>query len=66
MAGLFGRKALDDRQPMGMRRLSEGALAEQSVADAAARSGPVASDTEEMAQFRPLLAGTRLERAPLR
>ena len=63
---LFGRKALGASEPFGMKRMSNEAYNEQSVATTAELAAPVQGDTEEIALIRPLLARTRLEKLPLR
>lgn len=49
-----------------MKRMSDEAYAEQSVATTTEFAAPLEGDSPEVALFRPLLARTRLERAPLR
>lgn len=63
---LFGSKALGASEPFGMKRMSDEAYNEQSLATTTEFADPVEGDTDEMALFRPLLARTRLERLPLR
>lgn len=63
---LFGSKTLGASEPFGMKRMSDEAYNEQSVATTAELAAPVQGDTEEMALIRPLLARTRLEKVPLR
>lgn len=63
---IFGKKALDERSPGGMKRMSQNALLEQYPATLTELAGPVNSDDETMAIFRPLLAQTRLQKLPLR
>lgn len=60
---LFGKKALEDRSPMGMNRLD---VPEMYPATTDEWALPIESDTPEMAMLRPLLAKTQLEKAPLR
>ena len=63
---LFGKKTLGASEPFGMKRMSDEAYNEQSVATTAELAAPVQGDTDEMALIRPLLARTRLEKLPLR
>ena len=63
---LFGNKALGASEPFGMKRMSDEAYNEQSVATTTEFAEPVGGDSEEVARFRPLLARTRLEKLPLR
>ena len=63
---VFGKKALQAAEPFGMKRMSDQAYAEQSVATTTELALPVEGDSETVAMFRQLLAKTRLERAPLR
>ena len=63
---LFGSKALGASEPFGMKRMSDEAYNEQSVATTTDFADPVEGDTEEVALFRPLLAKTRLENVNLR
>ena len=63
---LFGKKALQAAEPFGMKRMSDQAYAEQSVATTTELALPVDGDSQTIAAFRPLLAKTRLERPPLR
>jgi len=63
---LFGVKALEERSPGGMKRMSEEALLEQYPATLTEFAEPVNGDDEVMASFRPLLAQTRLQKMPLR
>ena len=63
---VFGKKALQAAEPFGMKRMSDQAYAEQSVATTTELASPVDGDSQTVATFRPLLAKTRLERAPLR
>lgn len=63
---LFGSKALGASEPFGMKRMSDEAYNEQSLANTTEFADPVEGDTDEVALFRPLLAKTRLERLPLR
>lgn len=63
---IFGNKALEERSPGGMKRMSEEAMLEQYPATLTEFAAPVDSDDETMAVFRPLLAQTRLQKLPLR
>ena len=63
---LFGNKALEERAPGGMKRMSDEALLEQYPATLTEFAAPVDSDDGTVANFRPLLAQTRLQRLPLR
>ena len=66
VGALFGRKALQAAEPFGMKRMSDEAYAEQSIATLTELAAPLAGDSEDVRLFRPLLARTRLEKAPLR
>ncbi|EFN54294.1 hypothetical protein CHLNCDRAFT_135883 [Chlorella variabilis] len=63
---LFGRPALDDPTPFGLKRVSEEAAKElyPAVTDTFAES--LSGDNEDVAKLRPLLAQTQLESVPLR
>lgn len=63
---LFGNKALEERSPGGMKRMSDEALLEQYPATTTEFAEPLTSDDQTMAAFRPLLAQTRLQKLPLR
>jgi hypothetical protein len=63
---VFGSKALEASEPLGMKRMSEEAYNEQSVATTTEFAAPLQGDTAEVALIRPLLAKTRLELKPLR
>lgn len=63
---LFGNKALGATEPFGMKRMSDEAYNEQSLATTTELAEPVEGDNEEVALLRPLLAKTRLEKLPLR
>eukprot|EP01026_Neomeris_dumetosa_P055281 TRINITY_DN5015_c0_g2_i1.p2 TRINITY_DN5015_c0_g2~~TRINITY_DN5015_c0_g2_i1.p2 ORF type:complete len:316 (-),score=40.55 TRINITY_DN5015_c0_g2_i1:517-1431(-) len=63
---VFGDKSLEDKEPLGMKRMSDEALNEQYPATTTEFAEPVESDSEEMALFRPLLAKTQLEEKELR
>src|SRR5579875_3883787 len=58
VGALFGRKALQAAEPFGMKRMSDEAYAEQSVATLTELAAPVAGDSEDVRLFRPLLAKT--------
>lgn len=62
--GLFGKKALEDATPAGMKRLSGAALAEQYPATNE-EAGPRDGDPPDIAPLRRLLKNTRLETIPL-
>ena len=61
---LFGAKALEERSPGGMKRMSQEALLYPATLTEFAE--PVNGDDEIMDSFRPLLAQTRLQKMPLR
>lgn len=63
---LFGRQALDDPNPGGLKRLSDDAAKELYPAVTDVFAAPVEGDDEDVALLRPLLAQTQLESAPLR
>ena len=63
---LFGKKALESREPFGMKRLSAKDAPEMFPATLDEWADPVDGDSEEVAVIRPLLAGTRLRLLPLR
>ena len=63
--GIFGKAALDDRTPGGMRRLEGAALAEQYPATTDEWAEPLPGDSREIAPLRRLLKNTRLEKEPL-
>uniref|UniRef100_A0A061R4X3 TLDc domain-containing protein n=1 Tax=Tetraselmis sp. GSL018 TaxID=582737 RepID=A0A061R4X3_9CHLO len=65
VSGIFGKKALENREPMGMKRMSYEDFPEMYPATTTEFAGPVESDDEEMALIRPLLARTQLEHKPL-
>lgn len=60
---IFGKQALEDRAPGGMKRLD---VPEMYAAKTDIFADPVEGDSPEIAQIRPLLARTQLEKAPLR
>ncbi|KAG7669493.1 hypothetical protein Ndes2437B_g05671 [Nannochloris sp. 'desiccata'] len=60
---LFGKKALEDRSPGGLRRLDNPEIFGPVLDRWAA---PLKDDTAEAALIRPLLAGTQLESTSLR
>eukprot|EP00884_Botryococcus_braunii_P005326 jgi/Botrbrau1/14795/Bobra.105_1s0008.2 len=66
VGAIFGKKALEDPEPGGMKRMSEEALAEQYPATTTEFADPLEGDSPEVATFRPLLAKTRLQFTPLR
>lgn len=66
VGALFGKKALETAEPFGMKRMSEEAYNEQSVATTTELAAPVEGDSPEVALLRPLLAKTRLQSKPLR
>ncbi|CAL8463201.1 g2735 [Coccomyxa elongata] len=66
VGAVFGKKALQAAEPFGMKRMSDEAYNEQSVATTTEFAVPVPGDSPEVALFRPLLAKTRLETKPLR
>jgi hypothetical protein len=63
---IFGQKALDDRNPFGMKRLDADEAPEMFPATTDRFAEPLDGDDADAALVRPLMAGTRLERAPLR
>ncbi|PRW18377.1 Interferon-induced 44 family [Chlorella sorokiniana] len=63
---LFGRAALEDPTPGGLKRLSDEAAKELYPATTDEWAEPLAGDGPDVAALRPLLAQTQLERAPLR
>lgn len=63
---LFGKKALESREPMGMKRLSAEDAPEMFPATLDEWADPVDGDSPEVAIIRPLLAGTRVRALPLR
>ena len=63
---LFGKKALDSREPFGMKRLSAEDTPEMFPATLDEWADPVEGDSSDVAVIRPLLAGTRLRTLPLR
>ncbi|GAB4820421.1 hypothetical protein N2152v2_007467 [Parachlorella kessleri] len=67
MVGLFfGKKALEDQTPFGLKRMSAEDTPELYPATTTEFAAPVKADNPEVATFRPLLAKTQLERKPLR
>lgn len=61
---LFGKNALEDRSPFGMKRIS---TPEMYPATTDEFAPPLEGDSPEVAQYvRPLLAATQLESLPLR
>ncbi|KAI3425718.1 hypothetical protein D9Q98_007694 [Chlorella vulgaris] len=63
---LFGRQALDDPTPGGLKRLSGDAAKELYPAVTDEFAAPLPGDSADVAQLRPLLAQTQLEGVPLR
>lgn len=63
---LFGKKALESREPFGMKRLSAEDAPEMFPATLDEWADPVEGDSPEVATIRPLLAGTRVRTLPLR
>ena len=63
--GIFGKAALEDRAPGGMRRLEGAALAEQYPATTDEWADPLPGDSKEIVPLRRLLKNTRLEKEPL-
>lgn len=63
---VFGKKALEDRNPFGMKRLGADEAPEMFPATTDRMAAPVKGDDLDAALVRPLMAGTRLEAAPLR
>ncbi len=66
VGAIFGKKALEAAEPFGMKRMSDEAYNEQSVATITELAALMEGDSPEVALFRPLLAKTRLESKPLR
>jgi len=65
VAFLFGKKALEDENPMGLKRLNFDTLPDQRV-ETQRQALPLPGDDDEVSMIRgPLLAGTQLEREPL-
>lgn len=63
---IFGKKALDDRNPMGMKRLGVEEAPEMFPATIDRWAEAVEGDDTVAASMRVLMAGTRLERVPMR
>ena len=63
---LFGKAALESREPFGMRRLSAEDAPEMYPATLDEWADPVEGDSPQVALIRPLLAGTRVRTLPLR
>ena len=63
VARIFGKQALEDRAPAGMKRLD---VPEMYAAVTDIFADPLQGDSPEVAELRPLLARTQLEKAPLR
>lgn len=65
VVGIFGKKVLDDPEPMGMKRMQYEDFPEVYPATTTEFAAPVEGDDEEVAAFRPLLARTQLEEKEL-
>jgi len=63
---LFGRRALNDPSPGGLKRLSADEVPEMYPATTTEWAPPLEGDAPDVALLRPLLARTQLERTPLR
>lgn len=63
---LFGRKALEDNEPFGLKRLTVDTSPEMYPATLTEFAEPVEGDDSEVAIFRSLLARTQLEKVKLR
>jgi hypothetical protein len=67
MVGLFfGKKALEDQTPFGLKRMSADEVPELYPATTTEFAAPLEGDSPDVAFFRPLLAKTQLERRTLR
>lgn len=66
VAFLFGKKALEDEQPMGLKRLNLSTMPDQKV-ETERLAAPLKGDagSPDARLLRPLLAGTQLEAEPL-
>lgn len=64
VAFLFGKKALEDENPMGLKRLNFDKMPDQKVV-VDRLAAPLAGDDADARLLRPLLAGTQLETEPL-
>jgi hypothetical protein len=64
VAFLFGKKALEDEQPMGLKRLDFEKMPDQKVV-VDRLAAPLKGDDADAKRLRPLLAGTQLEAEPL-
>lgn len=62
---IFGKSALEDRSPGGMKRLEGAALLEQYPATTDEFAEQVESDPADFAPIRRLLKNTRLEKTPI-
>eukprot|EP00199_Chlamydomonas_sp_CCMP681_P002952 CAMPEP_0119103750 /NCGR_PEP_ID=MMETSP1180-20130426/2127_1 /TAXON_ID=3052 ORGANISM="Chlamydomonas cf sp, Strain CCMP681" /NCGR_SAMPLE_ID=MMETSP1180 /ASSEMBLY_ACC=CAM_ASM_000741 /LENGTH=305 /DNA_ID=CAMNT_0007088329 /DNA_START=27 /DNA_END=944 /DNA_ORIENTATION=- len=62
---IFGKSVLEDRAPMGIKRMDWSTVKDLDVVLDRVAS-PVSSDDAYMATLRPMLAGTSLEEEPLR
>jgi hypothetical protein len=60
VAFLFGKKALEDEQPMGLKRLNFDKMPDQKV-ETERLAAPLPGDDADARLLRPLLAGTQLE-----
>lgn len=65
VVGIFGKKVLDDPEPMGMKRMRAEEFPEVYPATTTEFAEAVEGDEEEVALFRPLLARTQLEEKEL-
>mmetsp|Transcript_16447 Transcript_16447/g.41743 ORF Transcript_16447/g.41743 Transcript_16447/m.41743 type:complete len:308 (-) Transcript_16447:34-957(-) len=65
VVGIFGKKVLDDQEPMGMKRMGYEEFPEVYPATTTEFAAPVEGDDAEVALFRPLLARTQLEEKEL-
>ena len=64
VAFFFGKKALEDENPMGLKRLNFDKMPDQKVV-VDRLAAPLAGDDADAKRLRPLLAGTQLETEPL-
>lgn len=63
---VFGKKALEETEPFGMKRLTSEECPELYPATTTETADPVDGDSEEVSCFRGLLAKTQLEKTKLR
>lgn len=63
--GKFGKKVLEDPEPLGMKRMRQEDFPEMYPATTTEFADPVEGDDEEVAAFRPLLAATQLQEKEL-